>query len=99
MAGERGVVQLDAKAGAVGSQQPPSRIRGFLSRPLFGGSASPVYSCRAKLGMQASSCTQAAVLTGLNGLCGVTFTWCASAMATTFLHPDMPPHRHRSGRT
>ena len=38
----------------------------------FGGSDSPVYSCRAKLGMQASNWTHAAVLTGESGLCGIT---------------------------
>ena len=76
---------------------PDISSSGSFSRSDLGGSDSPVYSCSAKLGMHASSWMQAAVDTGDRGLCGITFTCCASAIADTFLQPVSPPHRHRSG--
>ena len=39
-----------------------------------------------------------AVLTGLNGLWGITLTWRAAARAAAFLLPLRPPHKHTSGR-
>jgi len=56
------------RPGAVGTvKYPASSCKGLTSSSLLGASASPVYSCRAIFGMQASSWMQAAVLTGLRG--------------------------------
>ena len=62
--------------GASGMIRNPSSWRsGSFTMSILGGSSSPVgYSCMAKLGMQAASWRQAAVLMGLSGLWGTTPT-------------------------
>ena len=61
--------------GASGNfRYPSSRTRGIFNTWLLGGRSSPVYSWSVKFGIHASNCTQAAVLTGLKGLCGITPT-------------------------
>ena len=49
--------------------------------------------------MQAATCNDAAVHTGLSGLCGTTPTCCASASAAIFFIAVIPPTTHTSGRT
>src|SRR5205823_5165672 len=63
-------------------RKPSSQRTVDLTISLLGGRSSPVgYSWMAKLGIQAATCKQAAVLTGESGLWGTTPTWCASASA------------------
>lgn len=47
-----------------------------------------------RFAMQALSCTHAAVETGPSGLCGITSTLLASAIAAIFLDALIPPTAH-----